>query len=370
MAMNNSISTVMISNLTTYIPSTNQPYINREILPTAVDHLVKFAFVVVAVLGLTGNGFIFYLFASKRVKLTAFNVLLLNLSISDAIADISIWPYVFVDLKSFRGLDQSTADQLCFVTMGQMTYWIATVASLFTLTVISLSRYAFIHRPMKARFFNKRHASLIVVLMIWPVSFSMCLPSLFSLRYNEIYAVCERDWPKGIHGQAYSAITAVLGYVFPAVVMTFTFITTRQQLWLNNNNNIIRSACSVRRRKKASMLLGALVIAFFVCWGPFFVYWILSRTATSIFPQGPEGDYSRMRTILFVVLISLCNTVADPIIYGLRGEDFRKCLLEMKNSIPYFAAREQARARTRARTKSSECPDNSCDLHHLHLQRV
>ena len=369
MAMNNNISIALVTDSTTYIPNT-QSYINREILPTAVDHFVKFAYVIVAILGLTGNGFIFYLFASKRVRITAFNVLLLNLSISDAIADISIWPYVFVDLKSLRGLDQSTSDRLCFVTMGQMTYWIATVASLFTLTVISLSRYAFIRRPLQAKFFNKRHASLIVVLMIWPVSLSMCLPNFFSLRYNEIYAVCERDWPKGIDGQVYSAVTAVLGYIFPMVVLMFTFIATRQQLWLINNNDVIRSACSIRRRKKASMLLGALVIAFFVCWSPFFVYWILSRTATSIFPDGPEGDYSRMRIILFVVLVSLCNTVADPIIYGLRGEDFRKCLLEMKNSIPYFATRERARARSRARTKSSECPDSLCDLHHVHLQRV
>ena len=346
--------------------STTIAYVNEDLLPTGLDITMKVLYVVVAVMGLFGNGLIFYLFASKRVRLTPFNIFLLNLSIADTLADLSIWPYVFIDLKSLRSLGEDAADSVCVLVMGQMTYWIATVAALFTLSVISVSRYIFIRHPMKSQYFHKNHASYIVILLIWPVSVGMCMPNFFSLKYNKTFAVCERIWPDEVNGQVYSGITALLGYVIPILVLLFTYVGTRQYLWLTRTNDLVRSTCSVRRRKTASMLLAALVLAFFVCWSPFFIYWILSRTATTIFPDGPKGDYARMRIIIFVVFVSLCNTVADPIIYGLRGEDFRKSLRDLRENIPCFATRR----RERARTKSSECPDSRCDEHRIHLNRL
>ena len=354
------VTPTSIGNITT------MPLVDDALLPPAVDLIMKLLYVVVAALGLFGNGLVFYLFASKRVKLTPFNIFLLNLSISDTLADLSIWPYVFINLKSLRSFSDETADSLCVLVMGQMTYWVATVAALFTLTVISVSRYIFIRHPMRSQYFHKKHASYIVVLIIWPVSVAMCLPNFFSFDYDKDYAVCERKWPHAVNGRIYSAATAFLGYILPIIVLIFTFIGTRQYLWLSHANDIVRSTCSIRRRKTASMLLASLIVAFFICWTPFFIYWILSRTATSIFPEGPAGDYARMRVIVFVVFISLCNTVADPIIYGLRGEDFRKSLKHVKHSISCFAPPQ----RNRARTKSSECPDSRCDEHRIHLRRL
>ena len=346
---------------TTAFPNaTSIVFLNEELFPIAVDHLMKTLYVLVAVLGILGNGLILYLFASKRVILTPFNILLLNLSLSDMLADISILPYVFISLKSIRSFSQTTANALCTVVMGQMTYWIVTVAALFTLTVISVSRYIFIRYPLKSQSFHKKHASYVVILIIWPGAIAMCMPTFFSFHYNYEYAVCERVWPQGVNGQVYSSITSLLGYIIPILVLIFTFIGTRQYLWLTKTNELVRSSSSIRRRKTASMLLGALVLAFFVCWSPFFVYWVLSRTATTIFPDGPEGDYSRMRVIVFVVFVSLLNTVADPIIYGLRSEDFRKSLRLMWHQVV-------SGGRERARTKSSECPDSRCDDHHIHL---
>lgn len=353
---------------TSFINGTPMSYVNVDMLPAAVRITMQVLYTVVALLGLSGNILIFYLFASKRVKMRPFNIFLLNLSIADTLAGLSIWPYVFIDLKLLRRFSQDTADSLCVLVMGQMTYWVASVAALFTLTVISVSRYIFIRHPMKSHYFHKKHASYIVILLIWPVSIAMCMPNFFSFEYNRKFAVCERIWPDGVNGQVYSAVTALLGYIIPILVLIFTFIATRQYLWLSHSNDLVRSQSSIRKRKSASMLLAALIIAFFVCWSPFFVYWILSRTATSTFPMGPDGDYARMRAIIFVVFVSLCNTVADPIIYGFRGEDFRKSLRELLENLPCFPSRR----RERTGTRSSECPDSRCNDNQVrvHLTRL
>ena len=339
------LTTAPFENVTASTP------LNKDLLPIWIDITMKVLYVVVAGLGVLGNGLVFYLFGSKRVKMTPFNVLLLNLSISDTLGDMSLWPYVFIDLRSLRGLSQSAANSMCVVIMGHMTYWLAASAALLTLCVVSISRYFFIRYPMKAQCFKKRHALYIVILFIWPISTAVVMPHFFSFYYNAQFSICERRWPDGINGRVYSGITALLAYILPVCILIFTFIATRQRLWLTKSTNLIRSPSSIRRRKAASMLLAALILAFFACWGPFFIYWALSRTIRSIFPEGPEGEYIRMRIIVFVVFVSLCNTVADPIIYGLRGGDFRKSLRKLKNDILHPS--QQQRQRASSRTRSS-----------------
>jgi len=353
--------TAPLQNVTASTP------LNKDLLPVWVDITMKVLYVVVAVLGVLGNSLVFYLFGSKRVKMTPFNILLLNLSISDVLADLSIWPYVFIDLRSLRGLSQSVADSMCVITMGQMTYWLAASAALLTLCVISVSRYLFIRYPMKAQSFKKSHALYIVILFIWPFSIALVMPNFFAFHYNSQFSICERRWPDGINGRVYSGITALLGYLVPSSLLLFTFIATRQRLWLTRSTSLSHSASSIRRRKAASMLLAALILAFFACWGPFFIYWALSRALKSIFPEGPEGEYMRMRIIIFVLFFSLCNTVADPIVYGLRGEDFRKSLRKLKIGILHPSQQPQ---RDRSHTKSTECSDSRSDDHRVYSTRM
>ena len=358
-----------------YIGSTTAPFenvtastpLNKDLLPLWIDIAMKVLYVVVAILGVLGNGLVFYLFGSKRVKMTSFNILLLNLSISDTLADLSIWPYAFIDLRSLRGLSQSEADFMCFITMGQMTYWLASTAALVTLCFISISRFLFIRYPTKVHCIKKSHALCIVILFIWPFSIGSVMPNLFSFYYNSQFSICERRWPDGINGRAYSGVTALLGNLLPSSLLIFTFVATRQRLWLTQATSLNHSPSSIRRRKAASMLLACLVLAFFACWAPFFIYWALSRAFKSIFPEGPEGEYMRMRIVVFVVFFSLCNTVADPIIYGLRGEDFRKSLRKLKSGMLHPSQQPQ---RDRSHTRSTVCSDSRSDDHRVYITRM
>ena len=307
-----------------------------------MDYTLKALYVIVAGSGLIGNSVIIYLFASKRVRLTAFNILLLSLSLSDALADLSVWAYIFVDLKSIRGLKEGLADFLCTAIMGQFTYWIATAAALNSLSAISICRYVIIRYPLKASLFKRKHAWVIVCLIIWPVAIAVTLPNFISLQYNDVYAVCWRVWPRGVNGLAYTVSSGVIGYGGPIFLLCLTLIATRRQLWLTKNNDIARSNASVKRRRKAVVLLAALILTFFIFWTPMFAYWVLSRTVSSMFPDGPDGEYTRMRIIRVVVLISLGNTVADPIIYILRGEDFRNSLFRIRQNLPRMSSKRVA----------------------------
>ena len=289
-----------------------------------------------------------FLFATNRVPLTPFNSLLLNLSIADLMADIFSYPYIFIDLTSLRNFSKRRADLACAFTIGLTPFWIVTSVSLLTLCFISMTRYVLIKYPFRHTFLTERAYTNTFLAFVWPISIALPLPNFFSFSYDPKTAICYRVWPNNFNGPVYSACIAVFGIGLPGTLMLFTFISTARSLWKRTLDNVSTPMAGLIKRRKAVKLLGFLIVAFLVCWGPFFVYFVLSRSVKSAFPDGAEGEYLRMKIIRAVILVALCNTSADPIIYGLRSEEFRKGL---KDTIRRFSSRGE---RSRSATATSQ----------------
>ncbi|KAL8195117.1 UNVERIFIED_CONTAM: hypothetical protein K2H54_046847 [Gekko kuhli] len=75
---------------------------------------------------------------------------------------------------------------------------------------------------------------------------------------------------------------------------------------------------------KGAITLTILLGVFFVCWGPFFLHLILFVTC----PSHPFCNCYFQYFNLCVILV-ICNSVVDPIIYAFRSEELRKTLKEL-----------------------------------------
>ena len=300
--------------------------------PYAVDVTLKALYSLVATAGLLGNGGIIYIFITKKIKLNSFKVLLLNLAIADALAAASIWPYIYIDLPYLREMPNSNF--MCSLTLGIVIYWLASAASIFSLTLMSTNRYLMICRPHAARYFSKRVASILLLCLVWPTAIIFSAPNTFAFTYLPKYALCVRDWPKGFNGTIFGIFTFILGLIFPVSVITFTFFATRRYFWSKRYGSVSRSSQSVRRNRTAAMVMALLIAAFFVCWSPFFAYWILSKVVPSVFSTGIPAHYKATRALRVVILVSLINTVTNPIIYGLRGDaEFKSSFRKLKQLV-------------------------------------
>ena len=307
----------------TNIDQTTQ-FIDVEILPIGVHWLLNSLMVIATLLGFIGNGLVCHFFATKSIRLKPFNMLLLNLSIADILADIFAYPQIFVDLKMLRQFSSKTADVLCAFTIGITPFAMVTYVSVFTLTYISLNRYVFIRYPMRTRWFKSKRNTTYFVGATWLFSIGYLIPNAFAFKYNAKYAVCYRVWPENFNGFAWTVIGTFFGLVLPIVTMILAFTATmrhfRKKPMLPNED-----ASVLAKKRGAVVLLGFLILAFFVCWGPSFIYLTLSLAVRSIWPPGVEGEYIRMRIIRVVFLIALSNSVADPFIYAYRNPEFRTC---------------------------------------------
>ena len=308
---------------------------NALILSPTVNIALNVFYVVITVLGLLSNGLVIHLFISKKVQSTAFNLLLLNLSIADIIADISAYPYVFVNLPNLRNYSDSTANLICTLSYGMTPFMMASSVTIFTLCFISVIRFLMIKYPLRSYWTKDKRNIIIFIIIVWPVSIGILSTNFITFQYDPISAICYRRWPKHFNGKLWSAMISFVGYMLPIVVMMITFSAAGLKLWdktLSAGNNFISKA-SLKRKKKAFVLLGFLIIAFFVCWSPVFGYLVLARSTKSVFPDGERGECARMHVLRFVFLIALCNTVADPVIYGFKGEEFRNGFYRMVHSI-------------------------------------
>ncbi|NXU27077.1 MSHR protein, partial [Thalassarche chlororhynchos] len=74
---------------------------------------------------------------------------------------------------------------------------------------------------------------------------------------------------------------------------------------------------------KGAVMLTILLGVFFICWGPFFFYLILIVTC----PSNPFCTCFFSYFNLFLILI-MCNSVVDPLIYAFRSQELRRTLRE------------------------------------------
>ena len=297
-----------------------------DILPPTTHITLNVLCVVITALGLISNSLVVYLFISGKVKSNAFNLLLLNLSIADIIAGISAYPYVFVNLIQLRDYSSKTANLICAFTHGMTPFIVASAVSILTLCFISINRYMLIRYPLRSYWIKNKRNIIVFIIVVWPLCIALLSPNVISFQYYPRSAICYRRWPKEFNGKLFSAVISFIGYMLPIIVMMITFCAAGCKLWDKNlgASDSVISEASLKRKRKAFILLGYLILAFFACWGPFFGYLVLSRSTKAIFPDGERGECMRMRVVRFVFLIAVCNTFADPLVYGFRGEEFRK----------------------------------------------
>jgi hypothetical protein len=77
---------------------------------------------------------------------------------------------------------------------------------------------------------------------------------------------------------------------------------------------------SLNREKKAAKTVGVIVGCFIVCWAPFFTVYLFGAFCPGCTPP-----------TLFDIFFWLgyCNSVANPIIYGLCSRDFRYAFVKL-----------------------------------------
>ena len=257
-----------------------------------------------------------------------------------AIADLTFALLSILDIISFLWTwvgGQVTCKIQCF--------WIEAcyTTSIMTLVLISFQRIKAVLHPFNARLSDAEGAKRKVV-ALWLGSLVVCSPLLYAYQVVTLdlsgQIICTNRPFGDLGRQIYYSIHAVCFFIFPLVYMIYAqtaifLALIRSSRRVFPTQNAFATSYTNRHRKVAKTLT-ALTLAFIICWSPFMIVRTLMY-----FHLLSEGHVWRASQLLVML-----NTVLDPILYGIYGENlnFRQYLRRFITGLTFRQASTGASA--------------------------
>ncbi|KAL0965805.1 hypothetical protein UPYG_G00285940 [Umbra pygmaea] len=280
---------------------------------TAIKAASLFLWSIACVLGIPGNTFVIWI-AGVKMKRTVNTIWFVNLAVADLLCCISI-PFSMADV--LLNYHWPYGESMCKILPLVIT--LNMFASVFTLVIISLDRFALVILPVWAQ--NKRSlttASLLCCLA-WILAFVLSLPSMIykgtvTDNMNMTRCTYHQILDNSLSSQlAQRAIEAthisrlVFGFLVPLLIITVCYLLIGKRL----------SSSRFKSQKAFRIILG-VVVAFFVCWLPY-------HTLGLVMEYGEEASENVARSLdPLAVALAYVNSCLNPVLYVFMGQDFKE----------------------------------------------
>lgn len=181
------------------------------------------------------------------------------------------------------------------------------VSSLSFLCTIAADRYITIFYALRYHSIMTTQRAVTIIVIVWCASIAS---SILFIVYHTDNAVI-------VCLVTFFCITLVFNAVLYVHMFVLAHVHSRRIMAFHKNR---RQSTSMKGAITLTILLGVFIL----CWGPFFLHLILILTCpTSAFCNCYFRNFN-----LFLILI-ICNSLIDPLIYAYRSQELRKTLQEL-----------------------------------------
>lgn len=290
-------------------------------------------YTIIFVVGIFGNALVCYAVVRNRAMQTVTNLFITNLALSDILLCVFAVPftplYTFLGRWVFGGL-------LCHImpyAQGCSVY-----ISTLTLTSIAIDRFFVIIYPFKPRM--KIKTCILLIIFIWVFALSVTFPYGYYMALQDVY--CAEKWPSDQIRKAFGAVTTIMQFVVPFIVMAFCY--TCVSIKLNDrlktrpgSKNSKKEDAERERKRRTNRMLIAMVAIFGLSWLPL----NLINISSDFYSLAEDWRYYM---ILFFIahFIAMSSTCYNPFLYAWLNENFRK---EFKQILPCLEALVPKRSR-------------------------
>ncbi|XP_061119738.1 C3a anaphylatoxin chemotactic receptor [Conger conger] len=256
-------------------------------------------------LGLPGNAFVIWI-AGFKMKRTVNTVWFLNLASADFLCCLSI-PFSIVELV--LEYHWPYGNLLCKVIPTIII--LNMFASVFTLTLISLDRFALVIKPVWAQNHRKLSWAYLLCGAAWIAALLLSIPSMI---YRELDFSEFTDKTRCMYGslmtESFVKKIYISRFVFGFVIPLFIIVACYSLIG--------RKVSSIARSQKAMKLILGVIVAFFVCWLPYHVVGL-------ILEYGGDLDHAVMESLdPLSISLAYMNSCLNPILYVFMGQDFKE----------------------------------------------
>ena len=204
------------------------------------------------------------------------------------------------------------------------------IASVLTITALSLDRYIAINHPFLCRRLGGYHYPKIAVGLIWILAIIASSPLLMIQIMSTIDVIpggeplifCQEIWPLEYSRWAYDIFLLLFIYVIPVTLMIILYTIMGTTLWspggdLRHQGSNSHKGNSQRQRRKVARVSAIVVLVFAVCWLPYHI-----TSLTTHLKLIPDGVL--LAALQFSMFLGHVNSAINPVLYCFTGQTFRK----------------------------------------------
>ncbi|XP_014790986.1 neuropeptide FF receptor 2 [Octopus bimaculoides] len=283
----------------------------------------------IVIFSLIGNLLIIVIVMRQKRMRTVTNFYIVNLAVADLLVTVCCsWVHLVDDLTEGWVLGAF------FCKVNSFAQVVSLVASVFTLSLIAFDRFYGIVFALKAHMMERKAKGSLFC--VWSCAIAVGCPILISRNLHvrvwldHVERWCDDGWP--IHSNTadptsrriYYTFVAIVLYVFPMLVMTFTYTII---LWKLNSTampgeTIEREVIlQARMKRKVVIMLVSILFVFGICWLPYLISLLYSeyKSSDELSPWFYDLKFCAQ-------YLADSNAALNPVIYVGFNENFRNGL--------------------------------------------
>uniref|UniRef100_A0A672JVM4 G-protein coupled receptors family 1 profile domain-containing protein n=1 Tax=Sinocyclocheilus grahami TaxID=75366 RepID=A0A672JVM4_SINGR len=305
-----SLCIVCLGDVETIIKIMN--HISNTLLP-----LCACLYVAIFILGLIGNGLVILVTAYK-MKTTVNTIWFLNL----VVADFLFLSLIFTIIYKYRDSDWPFGDFICM--LSSLVTVLNMFASTFLLTAISLDRCLSTWVVVWARTKRTVLKAKIICLFIWLAAVACSLPLVIFRKTHSNSPQQTLCIPGFSSLEAYKRVLVfrfLVGFLIPFVIILASYMTIGVRVKRLRKDN----------KLKPLRIILAVILAFFFCWLPFYIYKFLEVWLYEMYDADTSDELTSFQNVfdqmgLFIVSLAYLNSCLNPFFYVFMCEEFQKKL--------------------------------------------
>ncbi|XP_014366722.2 thyrotropin-releasing hormone receptor isoform X1 [Papilio machaon] len=287
--------------------------------------------IVIMCLGVIGNVMVPIVILKTKDMRNSTNIFLVNLSIADLMVLLVCTPTVLVEVNS-KPETWVLGKELCLaVPFVELT---VAHASVLTILAISFERYYAICEPLRAGYVCTKTRATLICALAWffAALFTSPILGVATFTYEKYddgteVPVCLTQADTFWSALFFILIIAIF-FIIPLGVLLVLYSVIAKNLMENpviisqHSKNSNNAGNVLRYRKQVILMLGTVVLSFFVCLLPFkaLTLWIIVFPPETIMSLGIDGYYI---LLYFCRVMLYLNSAINPILYNLMSSKFR-----------------------------------------------
>ncbi|XP_067914416.1 somatostatin receptor type 5-like [Heterodontus francisci] len=280
------------------------------IVSSVYDILIPTLYCLVCVVGLTGNSLVIFAIVQYAKMRTVAHIYIFNLAMADGLFMLGL-PFLALQIALRRWPFGGFMCRLVMILDG-----INQFTSVFCITVMSIDRYLAVVHPIRSSKWRSPSLAKRVSVILWMISFIPVIPMAIYSDVDGTSDICTLIWPEPVFvwTTAFIVYTFVLGFALPFTIISLCYVLLLMRLKTALISS--HSTESANSEEKVTSMVVAIVLAFAICWLPFYII----NICVVFLPRA--DSFSIRRLFEFMVALSYFNSCANPILYICLSESF------------------------------------------------